>query len=79
MLGEFNRVYVHEKKIIPGEYGSFLNSLEKQRGLCDYEANYLLDKDLALYLHKKADEFGKILVEYIKSECDEIAKAVGIN
>ena len=78
LLGEFNRIYVHEKKAIPSEYGSFLNSLEKQRGLCDYEANYSLDKDLAQYLHKKADEFGKILVEYIKSECAEIAKVIGI-
>ncbi len=78
LLGEFNRIYVHEKAAFPGEYGSFLNSLEKQRGICDYEANYTLDYDLALYLHRKADDFGKILVDYIKNEFDEIAKAVGI-
>lgn len=72
LIGEFNKVYVHEKAAFPKEYGSFLNSLEKQRGLCDYEPNYSVDKDLALYLHEKADEFGKELIKYIKTNVPEI-------
>ncbi len=66
LLAEFNRIIVHERGIFTRKYGSLLNTLERQRGLCDYEANYNIDKDLALLLYKDTLEFAKILKDYLK-------------
>lgn len=68
LLGNFNKTYIHEQKIFNRKYGSFLHTLEKQRGLCDYEANYPMDKDMALFLHEESKEFATYLLAYVNQK-----------
>ncbi len=66
LISEFNRIIVHERTLFEKKYGSLLKNLERQRSLCDYEANYIIDKDLALLLYKDTLEFAEILKDYLK-------------
>lgn len=72
LLGNFNKIYVHEKKLFDKTLGSFISTLEKQRGLCDYEANYPIDKDFALYLHEQTQIIADILISYIMKNYEAI-------
>ncbi len=65
LMGNFNRIMIHERGIFDKSYGSLLTTLEKQRGLCDYEANYRIDKDFALYLAEQGETMGEDLSQYI--------------
>ena len=65
LLGNFNKKIIHERKEFNKSYGSLLTTLEKQRGLCDYEPNYKMDKDFAIYLQEQSMLFGDELLDYI--------------
>lgn len=65
LLGNFNKVFVHERQEFDKAFGTFLHTLEKMRGLCDYEANYEIHKDFAIYLHEQTDNYSNLLLEYI--------------
>lgn len=68
LLGNFNKTMIHERKVFDRSYGSLLSTLEKQRGLCDYEPNYKMDKEFALYLYEQGMLFGEELQNYINKE-----------
>lgn len=59
---------IHERKVFDRSYGSLLSTLEKQRGLCDYEPNYNMDKEFALYLYEQGMLFGEELQNYINEK-----------
>ncbi len=65
-ISNFNKTVIHERKQFDSKYGSFLTTLEKYRGLCDYEANFNIDKDLAIELYNETLEFSEVLKDYIK-------------
>ncbi len=66
LVGEFNRIIVHERGVFDKKYGSLLNTLERQRGLCDYESNYVMDKDFSILLYNETIEFGQVLRDHIR-------------
>jgi uncharacterized protein (UPF0332 family) len=65
LVGNFNKMMIHERGIFPNELGKILNTLSRERNACDYEASYHVDKELAQYLYKNAILYGDMLKEYI--------------
>lgn len=67
LIGNFNKIMIHEREIFNRSYGSLLTTLEKQRDMCDYESNYFIPKDFALYLYEQSNLFGQELINYYRA------------
>lgn len=64
LIGNFNKHFIHELGVFDSSVSGLIVTMENQRSLCDYESNYIMDKELALYLFEQSLKAGGELKSY---------------
>ena len=72
LIGDFNKIFVHEKNYFDNETGKILGLLQKQRSLCDYETTYILDKNIAIKCYNYSIELGEKLINFYNNELNKL-------